>query len=108
MDYFFLTSEWSGKIQKTELDKCDKLKWVDINNLPSNIIPYIKYAIEQYVLTKFYWIWVVNFIWKVLTMNWFRYFNKTNYNSPKDNLKDFFYFIIGVLIFLALSKYNII
>lgn len=54
MDYFFLTSEWSGKIQKTELDKCDKLKWVDINNLPSNIIPYIKYAIEQYVLTKFY------------------------------------------------------
>ncbi len=42
------------------------------------------------------------------TMKWFRYFNKTNYNSPKDTAETFFYIVVGILIYLALRKYNII
>ena len=29
-----------------ELDKCNDLSWFDINNLPENMVPYIKQAIE--------------------------------------------------------------
>jgi hypothetical protein len=31
-----------------ESQKCDDLSWFEINNLPENIIPYIKRAIENY------------------------------------------------------------
>ncbi len=59
IDYFFVASEWDGVIQNMELDKCDELKWFDIYDLPSNIIPYIRYAINQYLnneqFTDFGW-----------------------------------------------------
>ncbi len=48
MDYFLFASEWDGRINNMEPNKCDELKWFDINRLPENTIPYIKYAIEQY------------------------------------------------------------
>jgi 8-oxo-dGTP diphosphatase len=42
-----------------ELDKCDELKWVTLDNLPINTVPYIRYAIQQYVnkqqFTDFGW-----------------------------------------------------
>ena len=31
-----------------EPDKCSELSWYDINNLPENIIPCVKKAIENY------------------------------------------------------------
>ncbi len=59
VDYFFLANEWKGKIQNMEPDKCDELRWVNINELPINTIPYIKYAIEQHLnnqpFTDFDW-----------------------------------------------------
>lgn len=48
VDFFFEVKKWSGEIINTEPDKCDDLRWFPLNNLPSNIIPYIKQAIECY------------------------------------------------------------
>lgn len=46
---FFAVSSWSGEVQNTELDKCAKLEWFDLELLPENVIPYARYAIGQYV-----------------------------------------------------------
>lgn len=49
-EYFstFIKSEkWSGDITNTEPDKCGELKWYKLDALPINIIPEIKYAIEN-------------------------------------------------------------
>jgi len=52
IDFFFESRKWKGKIKIGEPNKSDKLEWVNFNNLPKNIIPYIKHAIEQYVKKK--------------------------------------------------------
>ncbi len=46
IDAFFTASKWEGEITNKEPDKCDDLAWFDLDNLPENIIPYIKHAIE--------------------------------------------------------------
>ena len=48
IDYFFTVDRWSGELKNNEPNKCDDLKWFDINNLPENTIPYIKEAINNY------------------------------------------------------------
>lgn len=45
-DFFVTTSSWQGKITNMETDKCDELAWYPIDNLPENVIPEVKQAIE--------------------------------------------------------------
>ncbi|MDP3957690.1 MAG: NUDIX domain-containing protein [bacterium] len=49
VDFFFKAEAWEGEPKNMELDKCDDLKWFLPSELPENIIPYIKKAIECYV-----------------------------------------------------------
>jgi 8-oxo-dGTP diphosphatase len=46
VDFFFEPTNWSGEITNMEPGKCDDLSWFRINDLPENIIPYIRQAIE--------------------------------------------------------------
>ena len=48
IDFFLTAHSWDGKIMNMEPQKCDDLSWFQINNLPHNVIPYIKRAIENY------------------------------------------------------------
>lgn len=43
---FFKCTKWDGEISNMEPEKSDELLWADLDNLPENIIPYIKQAIE--------------------------------------------------------------
>ncbi len=45
---------YTGKIKIGEPDKCAELKWFDIENLPENIIPIRKSALEDYKKGVFY------------------------------------------------------
>ncbi len=47
IDVFYTCSKWNGDIQNMEPNKCDDLQWFEIDNLPINIVPYIKKAIEN-------------------------------------------------------------
>jgi 8-oxo-dGTP diphosphatase len=44
VDFFLTCYEWSGTIYNREPEKCSDLKWVDIDDLPANMVPYIATA----------------------------------------------------------------
>ncbi len=49
IDFFFTAKKWQGKPKIMETDKCDDLSWFELDNLPQNIIPYIKQAIDSFL-----------------------------------------------------------
>ena len=48
IDYFFSCNIWAGEVQNIEPNKCDELRWCPVNNLPSNTIAYIDFAIKNH------------------------------------------------------------
>ena len=54
VDFFFTTEKWQGEPKIMEPEKCSDLSWFEINNLPNNIIPYIKQAIDSYLNNVIY------------------------------------------------------
>ena len=42
INFFFEATEWQGEPKIMETNKCDDLSWFPINQLPPNIIPYLK------------------------------------------------------------------
>lgn len=47
IDLFFTAKKWQGEPKIMEPEKCDDLNWFGLNNLPRNIIPCIKQAIDS-------------------------------------------------------------
>lgn len=48
VDFFVHVRNWEGEPANTEPDKCDELRWVKVDELPANIIPYVKRAIGNH------------------------------------------------------------
>lgn len=48
VDFLFEVQKWDGKLQNAEPDKHDKLDWFDLANLPENIVPSVRFYMEQY------------------------------------------------------------
>ena len=46
-DIYLRTEKWSGDITNMEPDKCDELKWYNMNDLPENVLPEVKLALEN-------------------------------------------------------------
>ena len=46
VDVFLEATEWDGDMENREPHKCDDLSWFDMADLPENIIPYIRSAVE--------------------------------------------------------------
>ncbi|HCP08480.1 MAG TPA: NUDIX hydrolase [Candidatus Moranbacteria bacterium] len=47
IDIFFKPAKWRGEIKNMEPEKCDAIAWFPLSDLPENIIPYIKFVIEN-------------------------------------------------------------
>ena len=47
IDIFFVLEDYYGKLENMEPEKCDGLKYFDMDNLPENIIPYVDTAIKN-------------------------------------------------------------
>ncbi|MFH1180816.1 MAG: NUDIX domain-containing protein [bacterium] len=48
-DFFFTVKKWQGEPKNIEPEKCDDLSWFGLNNLPQNVIPCIKQAIDSFL-----------------------------------------------------------
>ena len=54
VDFFLATSRWNGSIVNAEPDKCDDLSWHSFHELPVNMVPYVRRALENYRKGKFF------------------------------------------------------
>lgn len=48
IDFFVHVHAWQGDPVNTEPDKCDDLRWTRLDALPSNVIPYVRRAIQNH------------------------------------------------------------
>jgi 8-oxo-dGTP diphosphatase len=48
IDFFMIAKSFSGEVVNCEPHKCDDLSWFELDALPSNIVDYVKEAIEHY------------------------------------------------------------
>lgn len=48
VDFFVNISTWTGEPFNAEPEKCDELRWADLDDLPENTIPYIKRALYNH------------------------------------------------------------
>lgn len=44
---YFATEKYIGHLHNAEPHKCDELAWFELDALPTNIIPHVRYAIEN-------------------------------------------------------------
>ncbi|GCE45353.1 ADP-ribose pyrophosphatase YjhB (NUDIX family) [Thermosporothrix hazakensis] len=48
IDFFLTAHTWRGSITNCEPEKCSALQWYPLAALPSNTIPYVRKALENY------------------------------------------------------------
>lgn len=48
VDFFVHVRRWHAEPVNTEPDKCDELRWVNVNDLPENTVPYVRQAIQNH------------------------------------------------------------
>jgi 8-oxo-dGTP diphosphatase len=48
VDFYFLAKDWTGEPENKEQDKCDDVRWFSIEELPGNMIPSVRFAIDNY------------------------------------------------------------
>ncbi len=57
--FFFTANAWKGEPRNLEPEKHDDMAWFSVETPPDNMIPYMRYALEQHVkggrYTEFGW-----------------------------------------------------
>ena len=47
VDFFVRIKDWQGEPFNAEPEKCDELRWYELDALPENTIPYVRQAIRN-------------------------------------------------------------
>ena len=54
MDLFFEAAEWRGEVANAEPHKCDELRWAKPTELPENMVPEVRQALDMIARRKPY------------------------------------------------------
>lgn len=54
VDTVFVATRWKGELINAEPHMHSKVEWLDLANLPDNVIPSLRYMLDQYVAGKTY------------------------------------------------------
>ncbi|MDD5031819.1 MAG: NUDIX domain-containing protein [Patescibacteria group bacterium] len=54
LDVYIRAEKWTGDITNMEPDKCDELKWYKLKNLPDNMVPEVRFALENISKNRYY------------------------------------------------------
>ena len=54
IDVYLQIDTWEGEVINKEPEKCDELKWFPLDDLPSNMVPEVRSAIENIEKKIFY------------------------------------------------------
>jgi ADP-ribose pyrophosphatase YjhB (NUDIX family) len=54
IDLFFETKKWQGTPKNMEPEKCDDVRWFDMNKLPEDITPEVKQVLERFKIGEIY------------------------------------------------------
>jgi 8-oxo-dGTP diphosphatase len=54
VDFYLTPDVWEGELKNMEEDKCDELKWFPIDILPSNMVPEVKFVLDNIKNEIFY------------------------------------------------------
>jgi len=49
VDFFVVPRRWQGEPFNAEPEKCDDLRWVEVNQLPENTVPYVRRALGNHL-----------------------------------------------------------
>lgn len=60
VDFFLTATRWSGDLRNCEPEKCDDLAWCGLDDLPENMVPYVRRALENYRAGR----WFDSFGWE--------------------------------------------
>jgi 8-oxo-dGTP diphosphatase len=50
VSFFFSTDDWDGEPEDREPEKCSELAWYPLRELPPNMVPHVRHAINQVAL----------------------------------------------------------
>ncbi|MGH2480139.1 MAG: NUDIX hydrolase [Ktedonobacteraceae bacterium] len=59
IDFFLAANRWAGEARNCEPHKCDGLTWFGLDDLPENVVPYVRRALENYRAGR----WFDSFDW---------------------------------------------
>jgi 8-oxo-dGTP diphosphatase len=54
VSFFFAAERWRGEPRNMEPHKADDFRWVPLDALPDNMVPYVRRAIERWRVGVFY------------------------------------------------------
>jgi len=54
VELYLIAKKWEGEPAIKEPDRCDDLKWFQINQFPENMVPKTKAALESYLRGEIY------------------------------------------------------
>ena len=62
IDFFLAAKTWAGEPTNAEPHRCDELAWFPLDRLPSNVIPYVRRALENFSRG----VWFESFGWDAI------------------------------------------